>query len=57
MSEIRAAGDSAISMRVDDYYTQGNRSYLRLNERGGRFNQVPAHHLVQEYLDELGLRE
>lgn len=38
-------------LRVRDYYTQGKRSYLRLHEKGGRFNQVPAHHLVQEYLD------
>ena len=42
---------ATISMRVQDYYTQGKRSYLRLHEKGGRYNQVPAHHLVQEYLD------
>jgi len=42
---------AAVSMRVRDYYTQGKRSYLRLHEKGGRFNQVPAHHLVQEYMD------
>ena len=38
-------------LRVRDYYTQGKRSYLKLHEKGGRFNQVPAHHLVQEYMD------
>ena len=42
---------ATVSMRVADYYTQGKRSYLRLHEKGGRFNQVPAHHLVQEYMD------
>ena len=42
---------ATVTMRVADYYTQGKRSYLRLHEKGGRFNQVPAHHLVQQYLD------
>ena len=42
---------ATITMRVQDYYTQGKRSYLRLHEKGGRYNQVPAHHLVQEYVD------
>lgn len=42
---------AAVGMRVGDYYTQGRRSFLRLHEKGGRYNAVPAHHLVQEYLD------
>ena len=42
---------AAVSMRVEDYYTQGKRSYLRLHEKGGKYNPVPAHHLVQEYVD------
>lgn len=42
---------AAVSMRVEDYYTQGRRSYLRLHEKGGKYNPVPAHHLVQEYVD------
>lgn len=42
---------AAVSMRVEDYYTQGTRGYLRLREKGGKYNPVPAHHLVQEYVD------
>lgn len=38
-------------MSVADYYTQGKRSYLRLHEKGGKYHVVPAHHIVQEYLD------
>ena len=41
---------AAVAMRVGDYYTQGKRSFLRLHEKGGRYNAVPAHHLAQEYL-------
>lgn len=42
---------AALAMRVADYYTQGKRSFLRLQEKGGRHSVVPAHHLAQEYLD------
>ena len=42
---------AAVSMRVADYYTQGEGSFFRLHEKGGRYNVVPAHHLAQEYVD------
>lgn len=38
-------------MTVADYYSVGKRSWLRLHEKGGKLHEVPAHHLVQEYLD------
>ena len=38
-------------MNVADYYHVGRRSFLRLHEKGGKDHEVPAHHLVQEYLD------
>jgi len=38
-------------MKVSDYYTQGKRSYIRLHEKGGKYNVVPAHHVAQEYVD------
>lgn len=38
-------------MQVRDYYSVGKRSWLRLREKGGKHHEVPAHHLVQEYLD------
>ena len=42
---------AAVSLRVADYYTQGRRSFFRLHEKGGRYNVVPAHHMVQGYVD------
>lgn len=38
-------------MNVADYYAVGKRNWLRLHEKGGKHHEVPAHHLVQEYLD------
>ena len=42
---------AVVSMRVDDYYQNGKRYWLRLHEKGGRYHEVPAHHLIEEYLD------
>lgn len=39
-------------MRVRDYYTQGTRSFLRLHEKAGRFNENPAHHVIQAYMED-----
>ena len=38
-------------MRVDDYYQDGKRFWLRLHEKGGKLHQVPAHHNAEAYLD------
>jgi site-specific recombinase XerD len=38
-------------MKVDDYYQQGKRSWIRLYEKGGKFHEVPAHHNAEQYLD------
>ena len=46
-----ARGSAAVSFRVADYCTQGRRSFFRLDEKGGRFNLVPAHHTAQAYAD------
>ena len=43
---------AAVSMRVDDYYTQGKRSFFRLHEKGGKYLVVPAHHTALAYVDE-----
>lgn len=42
---------AVIKMRVDDYYQNGKRWWLRLHEKGGRFHELPAHHKAEEYLD------
>ncbi len=42
---------AAVRMRVQDYYQNGKRSWLRLHEKGGKFHEVPAHHNAEAYLD------
>lgn len=38
-------------MKVEDYYQQGRRSWLRLHEKRGKYHEVPVHHKAEEYLD------
>ena len=38
-------------MRVDDYYQNGKRYWLRLSEKGGKHHEVPAHHNAEAYID------
>ncbi len=42
---------AVVGMNVEDYYNLGKRSWLRLHEKGGKFHQVPVHHVLQGYLD------
>lgn len=42
---------AAVAMRVEDYYAEGKRWWLRLHEKGGKRHEVPAHHNAEEYLD------
>lgn len=42
---------AALGMRVEDYYAQGKRWWLRLHEKGGKRHEVPVHHALEEYLD------
>jgi site-specific recombinase XerD len=42
---------AAVGMNVADYYPQGKRSWFRLHEKGGKFHEVPAHHVAEQYLD------
>ena len=42
---------AVVHMRVEDYYRNGKRFWLRLHEKGGKFHEVPAHHNVELYLD------
>ena len=53
---------SAVSqMKVEDYYQDGARWWLRLHEKGGKEHAVPAHHntveYLHEYLRETGIQE
>ena len=42
---------AAIGMRVEDYYIQGRRGWVRLYEKGGKQHEVPANHNLDEYLE------
>jgi integrase/recombinase XerD len=42
---------AVVNMRVRDYYQNGKRWWIRLHEKGGKFHEVPVHHLAEEYLD------
>ncbi len=42
---------ATIGMNVEDYFPQGRRMWFRLNEKGGKHHEVPAHHKAEEYLD------
>ncbi|MCY1434181.1 Tyrosine recombinase XerD [compost metagenome] len=41
---------AALSMKVEDAYTQNRRLWLRLREKGGKQHAMPCHHLLEEYL-------
>lgn len=40
-----------LTMKVEDYYSQGKRSWVRLHEKGGKQHEMPAHHNLEDYLD------
>jgi integrase len=42
---------AAATLRVEDYFQQGRRSWLRLHEKGGKRHEVPCHHALDEDLD------
>jgi site-specific recombinase XerD len=42
---------AAVSMRVEDYFSEGKRSWFRLHEKGGKRHEVPVHHNAETYLD------
>lgn len=43
---------AVLALDVSDYYQAGRRMRLRFLEKGGREHEMPAHHLVEEYLGE-----
>ena len=46
---------AVVGMRVEDYYQQGKRWWLRLQEKGGKHHSVPVHHKAEAYLDAAGI--
>lgn len=43
---------AAVSMNVEDYFPKGSRHWVRLYEKGGKYLEVPLHHLADDYLHE-----
>jgi site-specific recombinase XerD len=42
---------AVVDLRVEDYYPQKKRWWLRLREKNGKVNQMPCHHKLEAYLD------
>jgi integrase/recombinase XerD len=43
---------AVITMRIEDVYVQGRRTWIRLHEKGGKRHEMPCHHLLDTYLNE-----
>jgi len=52
MTYTFARVSAVISMKGEDYYASGKRWRLRLHEKGGKLHEVPAHHKLEQYLDD-----
>ena len=42
---------AVLGMKVEDYYQNGKRWWIRLHEKGGKFHEVPANHKADACLD------
>jgi site-specific recombinase XerD len=42
---------AVVAMKVEDYYPEGKRWWVRLHEKGGKRHEMPAHHTLEAYLD------
>lgn len=51
---------AVVQMKVDDYFYQGHRAWVRLHEKGGKEHEMPVHHalqdLLEDYLTQAGLK-
>jgi integrase/recombinase XerD len=43
---------AAVAMRVEDYFVQRRRGWVRLHEKGGKEHEMPTHHNLDRYLEE-----
>jgi integrase len=43
---------AVVAMEVEDYFAYGKRRWLRLHEKGGKRHEMPAHHKLEQFLDE-----
>ena len=47
---------AVVALKVEDYYPQKKRWWLRLHEKNGKVNEMPCHHKLEAYLDEYSKR-
>jgi site-specific recombinase XerD len=52
MTYTFARVSAAVAMRVEDYFPNGKRWWVRLQEKGSKRHEMPAHHKLEHYLDE-----
>jgi len=43
---------AAIGMKVEDFYVQKRRGWVRLHEKGGKVTELPCHHNLDQYLEQ-----
>ena len=43
---------AVVAMQVEDYFANGKRWWVRLQEKGGKRHEMPAHHKLEEFIDE-----
>jgi site-specific recombinase XerC len=52
MTYVFARVGAVVAMRVEDYFANGKRWWVRLHEKGGKRHEMPAHHKLEAFLDE-----
>lgn len=52
MAYTFARVEAVVSINLKNYYPQGKKWWLRLHEKNGKVIKMPAHHKLEEYLDE-----
>jgi integrase/recombinase XerD len=43
---------AVVAMRVEDYFVQRRRGWIRLHEKGGKLHEMPTHHNLDHYLEQ-----
>ena len=52
MVDTFARVGAAVKMRVEDYFVQGRKGWVRLHEKGSKHASLPCHHRLDEMLEE-----
>jgi integrase/recombinase XerD len=51
MAYTFARVSAVVNLKVEDYYPQKKRWWLRLHEKNGKVHEMPCHHKLEAYLD------